>query len=136
MRFPFLSAVFSALFLSAGVNAVAPAPKGFDEPGLIDQLRKGKIIQKDLVSTTKEIRVLYKSFFKGITTDDYLAKIIEQDSYDRFLSNMKESKRLKSYSAGKHYQYTVKICLAFLDSDIFSRESKHHAPLHFGWLAA
>lgn len=97
----------SQLFSTTGFAGTAPS--GFDEPGLIDQLQKGKIDQKDIVNTARELKVLYRSFFKGITVDDYINKVIDHDSYYKYLSDVKDSKRLKEVVANKQYEYEVTV---------------------------
>jgi hypothetical protein len=105
--------VFAAL-LFVGVSQflsttgfAATAPSGFDEPGLMDQLQKGKIVQKDIVNTARELKVLYRSFFKGITVDDYINTVIDHDRYFKYLSDVKDSQRVKEVVANEQYEYKV-----------------------------
>jgi hypothetical protein len=58
--------LFVGAQLLSTTGFAATAPSGFDEPGLIDQLQKGKIDQKDIENTARGLKVLYRSFFKGI----------------------------------------------------------------------
>ncbi len=111
MRLNLFSVVFAvsvSLFLSTSAAAARP-PTGFDEPGVIDQLMKGKVLQKDLVSTLREIKVQYRSFFKGISVDEYIAKVIDHDNYFKYLSDVKSSKRIKEVVAGKRYEYELEM---------------------------
>ncbi|GEM_PF-6342293 len=111
MRMNFIAALFfisQSQLLSTTALAATP-PSGFDEPGLVDQLQKGKIVQKDIVNTARELKVHYRSFFKGISVDDYIAKVIDHDNYSKYLSDVKSSKRLKEIDAGKHYEYEMTI---------------------------
>lgn len=111
MRMNLIAALFvlSASQLLSTTAFAATPPSGFDEPGLVDQLQKGKVVQKDVVNTARELKVLYRSFFKGISVDDYIAIIIDHDNYSKYLSDVKASKRLKEIDAGKHYEYELTI---------------------------
>lgn len=85
----------------------ATVPSGFDDPGLIAKLKKGDIVQKEITSTAKEIKVLYRAFFKGITAEDYAKKLEQHDDYKTFMSDVKDSKRLNTYATGRKYEYTI-----------------------------
>jgi hypothetical protein len=93
--------------LFGSVASIASVPAGFEEPGLVDQLLKGKIIYKDLTSSTRELRVLYRSYFRGITAADYVAKIEQHDEYRKWFSSIKDSRRLDTLVAGEKYLYEV-----------------------------
>src|SRR4051812_22949885 len=93
---------FIAAVISLTSNAKAPA--GFDDPGLIASLKAGKIAQKDLLSTSKELKVLYRSYFKGVSAEDYAKKTEQHDDYEKFFSAIKGAKRLTKYAAGRRYE--------------------------------
>lgn len=97
----------SAVLFSNTLMAAPPAPKGFDDKGLIDLLLKGDIDSKDLVNTSKEMKVLYRAYFDQITTADYLEKIEDQDNYRNIFSEIKDSTRLSKYATGRKYQYQI-----------------------------
>lgn len=87
--------------------ASSTVPTGFDDPGLMDSLRKGKIHQKDLLSTSNEMRVLFRSLFVDTTAADFVDIIEDHDHYNKIFSKIKDSQRLKTYTSGRKFAYEV-----------------------------
>lgn len=102
-----------------------PAPKGFEDPALLEQVLKGKIVTKEIVNTPTEVHTVIKSFFQAVSSDAYLDLAVDYPKYSQMFSEIESAHQLTVNADKTEYD-----CALNIKMKIGILEKKAYAELH------